>query len=89
MITEWLISIGTSVAGWFGGLFPTDDPPSWFVGLSSSFNSITSQFDAGSWVSWTIPVTVTGSVLAVWLTMFGIKAVRAIASYLPFFGGAG
>lgn len=90
MITEWFVSIGTSVAAWFATIFPTWDIPASMTNPGGVIAGIWANFNGLSpWVNWAVLTAVVVGVLGTYLVMFTIKLVRAIASYLPFFGGAG
>lgn len=90
MITEWLISVGAAISDWFVSLLPTDPPPAFIQNFNSMMNSLMSNLSGVSvWVDWAFVLGVVGVVLAVWVTGFGVKFVRAVAAHIPFFGGAG
>lgn len=90
MITEWFISIGTTIATWFANLFPDWTPPAFLVNLGDTINSTVSNLSGVAvWVDWGTEMTIAGVVTAVWISTFGVKIVRALASYIPFVGGSG
>jgi len=90
MITEWLINVGATVATWFLSLIPSWQIPDFFTTLDSQINSLFAGASGFSvWVPWTVVVTAIGISLGSWVIGLSVKAIRAIASYLPFIGGAG
>lgn len=75
---------------WLAGLFPAVDIPAWFVGLDDQYNALMAPISGvGAWVDFNIMITCVTFALGVWLVCFIIKLLRAVASYIPFFGGAG
>lgn len=90
MITEVLVQLGLWVAALVGGAFPTWTPPEWFVNFGSTFNGFYAQFAGlGNWTNWTVIGAVLAAVVGTWVVCAAIKLLRAVASYIPFFGGAG
>ncbi|MDI1338133.1 MAG: hypothetical protein PSU94_18280 [Lacunisphaera sp.] len=90
MILEWLLGIGVTIGDWFASLFPDVEVPPFLTGLDSMLNDLFAQLGGVSvWADWGFIFVVVGVVVVVWGIAFTIKIVRAIASYLPFIGGAG
>lgn len=90
MIIEWLVAVGEGFIGWLTGLMPEWDPPAWFIAFDEQVNGVFATLDGlGAWIDWVLLLVVVGLALATWLTCLSIKALRAVASYVPFFGGSG
>lgn len=90
MITQWFIDMGTRFVGWLASLMPTWTPPDVLVNFGSTFNGFFSRIAGlGGWFDFTVCGVCLGLALAAWVTGAGIKLLRAIASYIPLFGGAG
>ena len=90
MITEWLISLGTGITSWLGGLMSDLDLPE---ELTSSMTSLTSFLeDAAQLGIWTPWQAIQLSAVAT-LGVFGVAAaamgVRQAAKHIPFIGGGG
>lgn len=89
MIVEWLIGIANNIVTWIStnlltwqGAQPQNIWPG-VQGWVSQFASI------GVWINWAATISAIGLAIGVWLVCLGIKAVRALVSYVPEFGGAG
>ncbi|GAA2084158.1 hypothetical protein GCM10009840_21060 [Pseudolysinimonas kribbensis] len=90
MIVQWLIDVATGFAAWFASLFPVWEPPEWLVHLDDQVNPVLDNLaGVGAWVDWTFILAVVSAVLLCWGITLSIKVLRAVASYLPFIGGAG
>lgn len=90
MIVTWLLGIGDNVSAWLAGMWPDWTPPDFLVHFDTTLNGILHNLDGVSvWADWPFMLVVVALVLGVWATTAGVKLVRAIASYLPFVGGAG
>lgn len=90
MITEAVVHVACLFAAWVATLFPSWQVPDWFSGLGTTINGVLANLNGvGVWVPWTVILSVVTAVLGTWVVCAGIKLMRAIASYIPFFGGAG
>lgn len=90
MIVEWLVSVGLGFAGWLATLFPPIDIPTWVTDpITVVYDFLDAASGLGIWFPWAVLSAVVGGLVTIWLVTFGAKLVRAVASYLPFFGGAG
>lgn len=90
MIIEFFIGLGLDVANWIGTLFEPIEIPAWATdALNGIAGFLTSIAGLGAWTPWAAIGAAVGLTLAVFGVMFGAKLVRAVASYLPFIGGAG
>lgn len=90
MITQALLDLGRSVAGWLASLFPPWDVPSQVTSLPGLLRTLAGYAAGlGGWVDWGVLSACAGVAVATWVVCLGIKVFRAIASYLPFVGGAG
>jgi hypothetical protein len=90
VITQAIVHAALGIATWFCTLFPAWDPPAWFVSLGSSLAGLVSGMSGlGGWIDWPIVSVIAAAAIGTWLVCLGIKALRAIASYIPFVGGAG
>jgi len=90
MVTEWFAQVGVAIATFFVELLPAWSPPVELVQLDETVNGwLASLGGLSPWVPW--PVVILSVVLAVgtWAAALSVKAIRAVASYLPFIGGAG
>jgi len=84
------MSIATNLSGWFVGMFPEWDVPEFIAQLDGQVNAVFAGLSGlGAWVDFNITFTVVGLALLAYLTGLTIKAARAVASYIPFVGGAG
>lgn len=92
MIPDAVVRLGVSLLGWIAGLFPPA-PDSLEDTLSEGHGmwaDLLTSFDGlGAWVDWAWVLTIVGLAVSIYLVMFVVKLLRAVASYLPFFGGAG
>jgi hypothetical protein len=90
VITEFLIGVGTSVGSWFASLWPSWTPPAFLTDLSTTVNGLLANLNGvGAWADWGFIFGVVAAVLLVWVFSAAVKLIRAVASYLPFIGGAG
>ena len=90
MIVEWLLALGADMSAWFAGLQADWTPPVFLTEFATNLNSLLADLNGvGVWADWAYILAIVGIVLATWGITFAIKIVRAIASYIPFFGGAG
>lgn len=90
MIVEWIVGLATTVWAWFGSLWPDWTPPAFLVGVDNQVNDLlANSAGLGSWVDWPFVLACVGAVLAVWLITLIVKIALRVASYIPFFGGAG
>lgn len=88
MITEWFISIGQAIADWFLGLLGTADAPDYITSVGTFIGGILSSAQGlGAWIPWALVIVVAGINLALWLTGFGVKALRWLVGLLPTMGG--
>lgn len=88
MIVEWFLTLVEGIVDWivpmmsWGGAEPEavwDD----LRGLASQFASM------GVWVDWAAITIAVPLACGVWLACLVVKIARAVASYVPFVGGAG
>jgi hypothetical protein len=90
VITGWFLDIAAGFVGWFASLFSGFTVPQWFADMGTSMGGLLSGLNGlGGWIDWPVVSIAAASALATWAVCLGIKTVRAIASYIPFFGGAG
>ena len=90
MIVEWLLAVGADMSEWFANLWPDWTPPVFITEFAGNLNSLLADLDGVAvWADWGYILAIVGIVLATWGITFAIKILRAIASYIPFFGGAG
>ncbi len=90
MIVEWLVGLGANISAWFASLFPDWTPPDFLVHLDTQVNGVLANLTGvGVWADWSYILVVVVGVLTVWVTAAIVKLARAVASYIPFFGGAG
>lgn len=90
MITEWFLELVAGVLGWLADAFGEWEPPQELVDASAGVNGFLANFSGlGAWVSWPVLASCVAAALLVWLTVVGIKLVRAIVAHIPAFGGAG
>ena len=88
MITEWIMSIGVSIAEWFISLFGTGEPPEWLSTITTWLGTLmASVVGLGAWVPWGLLITVSTGVFAVWLIGFLVKGVRWLIGLIPTMGG--
>lgn len=90
MISDLFIQLGTMFSEALAGLFPPVAMPTW---PSDMIAALTGFLDAtnglGAWVPWVLIQIVFGGLVTFYVTAFGVKLIRAVASYVPLFGGAG
>jgi hypothetical protein len=90
VIVEWIVGLFTGIGSWVGSLFPDWTPPAFLTQLASQVNGLLANLNGvGVWVDWTYILVIVVAVLGTWVITLGVKTARALASYLPFFGGAG
>jgi hypothetical protein len=90
VITDAVLSAALGVWTWLGSLFPHVDLPSWFVDFGATVNGFFTQFAGlGAWAPWPLLGACAALSLLVWVVCIVVKGLRAVASYIPFFGGAG
>lgn len=90
MITEWFLGLAATVTDWFWSLWPDWTPPAFLSGLGDQINAVLANVAGlGAWVDWVFVIPIAGAVFLVWGVGLAIKTARAVASYVPFFGGAG
>jgi hypothetical protein len=90
MITEFFLSLATSVLGWLADLFPTWDDTSALDSFPAVLSTVMGWFvGLGVWVDWGILTGCVAVQMIVTLGVFSIKGLRAAASHIPFFGGSG
>lgn len=91
MIVQWLFDLNAQLQGWLTAQFPTDwTVPDFFANLDDTVNSVLSNLNnVGVWVDWPVVIGCVSAVVLTWVATAAIKLIRAIASYIPFFGGAG
>jgi len=88
VITEWLISVATSIAGWLVGLLPTWTVPSQITGFDDTLNEFIGGFGGlGVWVPWALVVICVGISVGAWLIGVGVKALRWVVGLIPTMGG--
>lgn len=89
MITEFFLSIFTTIAQWFIGLFGTDGPPEWMVEFASFITELVARASGlGAWFPFVLFGTVFGAVIALWLALWGPKFIRWLWGLTPFSGGS-
>lgn len=90
MIVEWLLGLASTITQWFWSLWPDWTAPAFLTDVSSQINGVLSNLaGVGAWVDWPYVLAVVAAVLIAWGLGFGVKVIRAVASYLPFIGGSG
>lgn len=90
MITEWVVNIGIAIAEWWVSLIPDWDVPAELISLDDTVNGFFDQWSGlGVWAPWALLGICAGIAIGTWVLGVTVKAIRAIASYIPFFGGAG
>ena len=90
MITGWLIDLGANISAWAAGLFPVWDMPTELADPGSLVSQLMAGFvGLGVWVNWVVLIGVVTAVAGTYLVLFLAKLMRAVISYIPFFGGAG
>lgn len=91
MIWQWLMDAWTSIQLWIVSLFPSDfTVPDFFVHFDATLNGVIANLNGvGAWIDWPVAIACVSATVLVWGVAATIKLVRAVASYLPFFGGAG
>lgn len=88
MITEWLITLGSTAASWFVTLLPTFDVPSWFADLGLNINKFfTSASGLAPFVDWAFLALIASVPIGLWSLGLMFRLVRWILSHVPFFGG--
>lgn len=89
MVTEWFISIGTTIAQWGIGLFGNWELPDWLLGLQGMLAQLwASVVGLGAWIDWGFISTVALSVIGLWGVVFLVKGVRWLVGWLPTMGGS-
>lgn len=90
MITEWFLSLGATIIEWVLRLFDDIKVPGWILTFDDTWNAVVEPLDGlSAWVPWTVVIGITVFCLTTWFVCLVIKYCRAIASYIPLFGGAG
>lgn len=89
MITEWLVSIGTSVAVWFVGLFP-ELPEDTMDGATLGISTLAGLVGSMSvWVNWLAVIAQVTLVMGFYFAFLAVKVLRQLFAHVPFFGGSG
>ena len=84
MITSWFMQTGTGFIGWVLSLFPTFTMPSWAGSFMTTLATIlTDGANLGAWIPWAVIFGCVSFLLTVWLTGFGMKALRWLVSWIP------
>lgn len=91
MITEVIVAVGMMIAEWFVGLFSTDwEVPTEIVAFDETVNAFIGDFGGlGVWAPWPLLISCVVICVTVWTVGIILKASRALAAHVPFFGGAG
>lgn len=90
MISEWFLTLASTVIAWLVGLLDGITIPDWLLTLDDSWNAVVAPLDGVAvWVPWALVIPITLLCVATYFVCLVIKYARAIASYIPFFGGAG
>lgn len=93
MIIEWILNLAAGFIETVTAPPPGVDEweiPAWVEDFDSFFNTVFAGMDGlSAWIDWPITLAVVSLSVTTWLLFVGLKTVRAIASYLPFFGGSG
>ena len=90
MIIEWLLGIGVAIAQWFVDLLPDWDVPPEITNFDGMVNDFFATFEGvGVWAPWPLVLACVAIALGSWVIGITVKTARAVASYLPFFGGSG
>lgn len=90
MIIEWLVAVGSSIAGFIASLFPVWEPPAWFTDVGPQIQGLLTGADGmGVWVDFHLAGGIAGVVVTTYLVSFGIKLFLRAGSHIPQFGGAG
>lgn len=90
MIIEWLSQVGASIWAWVAGLFPDWTLPSELTDPNGLLGSVFALGTGlGPFVDWGFVTAVGAIPLAFWALMLSIKAIRALISHIPLFGGKG
>jgi hypothetical protein len=89
VIVEWLVTIGSGLAGWFIDTFMVwsgpqpEDVFAAIEGFAGQFASL------GVWLNWAALIAAVGLAISVWLACLLVKGIRALIAHFPQFGGAG
>jgi hypothetical protein len=60
------------------------------VAIDEQVNGFFASFDGvGVWAPWPLVLACVAIALATWVIGVTVKTIRAVASYIPFFGGSG
>jgi len=91
MLWEWLLGGWTQIQLWLVTLFPSGwTVPDFFTHFDATINGVIANLNGvGAWIDWPVAIACVTATILVWGIAATIKLVRAIASYLPVFGGAG
>lgn len=90
MITQFFLDLGASIVNWLASLFPPWQVPSQVTGLPGMLSQLLAGMGGlGGWIDWGVVSAAVGVAVSTWIVCLVIKTLRAIASYLPFVGGAG
>lgn len=90
MITEWFLQLTSTVVSWFWSLWPDFTVPDWIATLDDKANVVLDMVSGVAvWAPWGYLIGVAVLCLGTYFVCMLLKYGRAIASYIPFFGGAG
>jgi hypothetical protein len=91
MIIEWLMQLVGGVVDWLTSLFPPVLIPADIENLDSTLTGLINDNSAGlaPFIDFGFIGSVIGIPLAIWGAAVLIKAIRAAAAHIPFFGGRG
>lgn len=90
MISEFFINLGIGFATWFVGLFPEWDVPAEVESFDSTVSGFIGPFaNLSVWIPWALVLFCVVTAVGAWAIGWGVKSIRAIASHIPFLGGAG
>jgi hypothetical protein len=90
MITEFIFGLVTDLVTTIIGWLPVVEIPAFLGDIDDSVNAVLGYVKGfGGWVSFPYLSSCVIAALGVWLACLVVKALRAAASYVPMFGGAG
>lgn len=91
MITEFFITLGTTIGGWFFDWIPDlDSAETLVVDASNSLGPVLAGAGAlGPWLPWDVLVGTFLIVISIYVAMFLAKIGLKVAGFIPFIGGTG
>lgn len=91
MISEFFITLGTTIGSWFLDWFPDlESAERMTVEASNHLGVVMAGAGAlGAWLPWDVLVGTFGICIALYVSMFLAKIGMKILSHVPFVGGNG